>query len=485
NKVRASVRTDPITVLQPHVITKKEVISDSNDLSSTGVDNTAKTKRPHPRSNTINDKVPSASKSSCIKNKEVECWHLSPSVFCQNTSTNGVVERRNRTLVEAARTILIFSRAPLFLWAKAISTACYTQSRSIIHYRFNKTPYELINGRKLDISFQHVFEALCYPKNDREDIGKLGPKGYELWEVIENGATLPKTKVVKGVIIEMPITAAEEKAHRRLDVKARNSPVPTRIVEGVLQPVAPITAEQKLARKNELKARGTLLMALPEKHHLKFNSHKDAKTLMEAIEKRFGGNIETKKVQKTLLKQQYENFTEMLNQTFDRLQNLVSQLELLKEHLSQEDINQKLLRSLSPEWNTHAGVWKNKADWDTMSMDDLYNNIKVSVPVETSTSIALVSCDGLGGYDWSDHAEEGPNYALMAFSSSSSDSKSQWKKILNIRFSESTPNVVGSGPDWLFDIDALTRTINYKPIVASTQSNGFTSTIMLVKLERR
>nr|GEW66235.1 hypothetical protein [Tanacetum cinerariifolium] len=100
NKVRASVRTDPITVLQPHVITKKEVISDSNDLSSTGVDNTAKTKRPHPRSNTINDKVPSASKSrvdntaktrrphprsntindrvpsasksSCIKNKEVE-----------------------------------------------------------------------------------------------------------------------------------------------------------------------------------------------------------------------------------------------------------------------------------------------------------------------------------------------------------------------------------------------------------------------------
>nr|GEY40116.1 hypothetical protein [Tanacetum cinerariifolium] len=66
---------------------------------------------------------------------------------------NGVVERRNRTLVEAARTI------------------------SIIHRRFNKTPYELINGRKPDISFLHVFGALCYPKNDREDIGKLGAKG--------------------------------------------------------------------------------------------------------------------------------------------------------------------------------------------------------------------------------------------------------------------------------------------------------------------
>nr|GFC74463.1 ribonuclease H-like domain-containing protein [Tanacetum cinerariifolium] len=58
----------------------------------------------------------------------------------------------------------------------------------------------------------------------------------------------------------------------------------------------------KLARKNELKARGILLMALPDKHQLKFNSHKDAKSLMEAIEKRFGSNTETKKVQKTLLK---------------------------------------------------------------------------------------------------------------------------------------------------------------------------------------
>ncbi|GJT03234.1 retrovirus-related pol polyprotein from transposon TNT 1-94 [Tanacetum coccineum] len=73
--------------------------------------------------------------------------------------------------------MLIFSRAPLFLWAEAIATACYTQNRSIIHRRFDKTPYELINGKKPDISFLHVFGALCYPKNDREDIGKLGAKG--------------------------------------------------------------------------------------------------------------------------------------------------------------------------------------------------------------------------------------------------------------------------------------------------------------------
>nr|GFB24652.1 Gag-Pol polyprotein [Tanacetum cinerariifolium] len=94
----------------------------------------------------------------------------------RTSQQNRVVERQNQTLGEAARTMLIFSRAPLFLWAEAIATACFTQNRSIIHRRFNKTPYELINGRKPDILFLHVFGALCYPKNDREDIGKLGAK---------------------------------------------------------------------------------------------------------------------------------------------------------------------------------------------------------------------------------------------------------------------------------------------------------------------
>nr|GEZ25735.1 hypothetical protein [Tanacetum cinerariifolium] len=113
-----------------------------------------------------------------------------------------------------------------------------------------------------------------------------------------------------------------------------------------------------LARKNELKARGTLLMALPDKQQLKFNIHKDAKTLMEAIKKRFSGNKKTKKVQKTLLKQQYENFTysssDSLDQIYDRLQKLISQLEILRESLSQEDINLKFLRSLPTEWRNHT-----------------------------------------------------------------------------------------------------------------------------------
>nr|GEZ97724.1 retrovirus-related Pol polyprotein from transposon TNT 1-94 [Tanacetum cinerariifolium] len=231
-------------------------------------ENTTMTKRPQPRSNTKNDRVPSISKSSCSKNKDVEVEehprnlllsknkkHMSSEcnniklviqndkyevvyAMCKvdflskmvmrvllslvlegdpkfiNISNgkvdktyaysmdphtlkmmiqkhlwmeeqmklqitpqqNRVVEQRNQTLVEAARTMLIFSRAPLFLWVEAIATTCYTQNRSIIYYRFNKTPYELINGRKTDISFLHVFGALCYPTNDRGDIGKLGAK---------------------------------------------------------------------------------------------------------------------------------------------------------------------------------------------------------------------------------------------------------------------------------------------------------------------
>nr|GFB91722.1 integrase, catalytic region, zinc finger, CCHC-type, peptidase aspartic, catalytic [Tanacetum cinerariifolium] len=95
----------------------------------------------------------------------------------QTPQQNGVVELQNRMLVEADRIMLIFSCAPLFLWAEVIATACFTQNCFIIHRRFNKTPYELINGRKPDVSFLHVFGALCYPKNDREDIGKLGAKG--------------------------------------------------------------------------------------------------------------------------------------------------------------------------------------------------------------------------------------------------------------------------------------------------------------------
>nr|GEU93292.1 hypothetical protein [Tanacetum cinerariifolium] len=89
---------------------------------------------------------------------------------------NGVVERRNQTLVEAARNMLTFENLPLFLWAEAIVTSCFTQNRSIIHKHFDKTPYELINKRKLNIKFFHVFGCKCYLLNDYDDVGKLKAK---------------------------------------------------------------------------------------------------------------------------------------------------------------------------------------------------------------------------------------------------------------------------------------------------------------------
>ncbi|GJZ57293.1 retrovirus-related pol polyprotein from transposon TNT 1-94 [Tanacetum coccineum] len=89
---------------------------------------------------------------------------------------NGVVERRNRTLIEVARTMLIYAKALLFLWAEAVATTCYTQNHSIVRLRHGKTPYELLHEKPPDLSFFHVFGALCYPTNDSENLGKLQPK---------------------------------------------------------------------------------------------------------------------------------------------------------------------------------------------------------------------------------------------------------------------------------------------------------------------
>nr|GEW38381.1 hypothetical protein [Tanacetum cinerariifolium] len=176
-----------------------------------------------------------------------------------------------------------------------------------------------------------------------------------------------------------------------------DSPVPARIVEGFSQPFASTTAKQHLARKNELKARGTLLMALPDKHQLKFNSNKDAMTLMEAIKKRFSRNTKTKKVQKTILKQQFENFTgsssEGLDQIYDRLQNLISQLEIHGVSLSQEDVNLKFLCSLPSEWKTHTLIWRNKANLEEQNLDDLFNSLKIYETEAKQSSSSSIATD--------------------------------------------------------------------------------------------
>ncbi|GJV96154.1 putative ribonuclease H-like domain-containing protein [Tanacetum coccineum] len=97
----------------------------------------------------------------------------------QNSQQNGALLKdvnRTLSLVEAARTMMIFSKAPMFLWAEAVATACYTQNRSLIHTHHNKTPYELVHDKKPDLTFFRVFGALCYPTNDSENLGKFQAK---------------------------------------------------------------------------------------------------------------------------------------------------------------------------------------------------------------------------------------------------------------------------------------------------------------------
>ncbi|GKB44322.1 retrovirus-related pol polyprotein from transposon TNT 1-94 [Tanacetum coccineum] len=89
---------------------------------------------------------------------------------------NGVVERRNRSLIEAARTMLIYAKAPLFIWAEALATTCYTQNRSIICLRHGKIPYELLHDKLPDLSFFYVFGALYYLTNDSENLASYNQR---------------------------------------------------------------------------------------------------------------------------------------------------------------------------------------------------------------------------------------------------------------------------------------------------------------------
>ncbi|GJS41582.1 putative ribonuclease H-like domain-containing protein [Tanacetum coccineum] len=203
---------------------------------------------------------------------------------------------------------------------------------------------------------------------------------YALWEVIENGdswVSVSQTSQENGITVTKMST--------------------------------PATAEEKTNKKNDVKARGLLLMALPNEHQLTFSQYPDAKSMFAAIETRFGGNAATKKTQKTLLKQQYENFNatsaESLDFIFNRLQKIVNRLAILGVIIAQEDLNLKFLSSLPPEWNTHVVVWMNKPEVETMSIDDLYNNFKI---VEQKVKKTVGTSSG------------GQNLAFMTAPSSSS-----------------------------------------------------------------
>nr|GEU85212.1 putative ribonuclease H-like domain-containing protein [Tanacetum cinerariifolium] len=131
-------------------------------------------------------------------------------------------------------------------------------------------------------------------------------------------------------------------------------------------------------------AKTTLSLALPDEHQLRFSKYDSAKELWEAILKTFGGNEATKKTKKNQLKQQYGNFkaegSKTLEQTFNRLQAIVSHFEFMDVPIKQDDLNQKFLTSLAPKWLVYTIVWRNRDNLDTMSLDDVYNHLKVYKP---------------------------------------------------------------------------------------------------------
>ncbi|GJR85044.1 hypothetical protein Tco_0209055 [Tanacetum coccineum] len=253
---------------------------------------------------------------------------------------------------------------------------------------------------------------------------------YSLWEVIENS----------------------------------NAPIITKVFEGVETIIAPTTAEEKAQRRLELKARSTLLMGIPNEHQLKFNSIKDAKSLLQAVEKRFGGNAATKKTQRNLLKQQYENFTasssEVTSSTnggvntahgatttstqatavnstiIDNLSDAVICAFFASQPNSPQFDNEDLqqiqpndLEEIDLRWQAMLTIRakrllkKTGRKFFVNGTKTIRETTRRVVPVETTTSNALVSCDG-SGYDWSDQVKEGPTkFALMAYSSTSSNSE--------------------------------------------------------------
>ncbi|GKB64281.1 ribonuclease H-like domain-containing protein [Tanacetum coccineum] len=169
--------------------------------------------------------------------------------------------------------------------------------------------------------------------------------------------------------------------------------------DGVVRVLPPVSAIEIHVIEKERKARTMLLMAIPKEHLRRFHEIDDAKEIWEAIRTRFGGNVNSKKIQKAVLKQQFEAFTisssEGLEKGYDRFQQLLSQLEAHGAEVSTEDANHKFLRSLPPAWSNLAITMRTKPDVDTLSIDDLYNNLRVFEQELTSTSKSSASAQNV------------------------------------------------------------------------------------------
>nr|GEY17527.1 reverse transcriptase domain-containing protein [Tanacetum cinerariifolium] len=232
----------------------------------------------------------------------------------------------------------------------------------------------------------------------------LNPNEFDLWKIIIEQYFLMTDYSLWGVILN------------------GDSPIPTKVVDGVVQPIAHTTTEQRLAKKNELKAKGTLLMYLPDKHQLKFNIHKDAKSLIEAIEKRFAGNKETKKIYEAEVKSSSSTSHTTQNIAFVSSQNTNSTNESVNAVSSVTAASTKASASILPNMDNLSDAIIYSFFASQSNSPQLENDALKQIDTGDLEEIDL-KC-----YDWSFQAyEEPPNYALMAFTSSSSSSSDNEK----------------------------------------------------------
>nr|GEX52405.1 ribonuclease H-like domain-containing protein [Tanacetum cinerariifolium] len=151
--------------------------------------------------------------------------------------------------------------------------------------------------------------------------------------------------------------------------------------DGKLKIRPPVTAEEHQQVQREEKARTILLFALPDEHMGVFYHMIDARDIWNAIKERFGGNAESKKIQKSLLKQKFKEFKifeeEGLDKGYDKMQKILTQMNTLKIKPDPKDVNMKFLSGLPPSWSGIALILKTKGGLEYISFDDLYSKLKV------------------------------------------------------------------------------------------------------------
>ncbi|KAJ9542054.1 hypothetical protein OSB04_028560 [Centaurea solstitialis] len=223
---------------------------------------------------------------------------------------------------------------------------------------------------------------------------KISPEKLTRWDTTASfGALLLKADM------ELPLLVVE------------NGPgTDEEVAEGAARPPPRSDADRK-RRRTEMKALSTLLLAIPNEYQYQFSSCTDAKALWTALEKRFSGTKSTKRNQKAILKQQYENFTSLKNesmtQTFDRFNKLIGELATVDVKMDKDDAKRKFLRSLGEEWTIYTVSFRQGDDLEDKELEDLYNDLRIveaeveakKKPIGYSHNTALLSSENPSSFN--------------------------------------------------------------------------------------